>query len=78
MRLASSDLELRNEAQPDILAVMEDWMGFVGSISICAVEVGSSCCVGASAVFGVSVPSATWLAHLSSCWIMSGAGSKVD
>ena len=77
MRLASSVLELRNEAQPDILAVMEDWMGFVGSISICAEEVGS-CCVGAAAVFGVSVSSATRLAHLSSCWTMSGAGSKVD
>jgi hypothetical protein len=79
MRLASSELELKNEAQPDILAVIEDWMGFV--CSICAVEVGS-CCIGASAIFGVSVSSevssATWLALPSSGWIMSGAGSEVD
>jgi hypothetical protein len=75
IRLASSDLELKNEAQPDILAVIEDSMGFVGST--CAVEVGS-CRVSASAVFGVTVPGSTWLALSSSGWILSGADAKVD
>ena len=75
IRLASSDLELKNEAQPDILVVIEDWMGFVGST--CAVEVGS-CGVRASAVFGVTDPGSTCSALSSSDWILSGPDTKVD
>jgi hypothetical protein len=57
MRLASRDLELRNEVQPETLAVMEDWMGFAGST--CVVE-AVPCTAGASLAAadspGVSTP----------------------